>query len=49
MIAKQYMGHQKYKYGNALAQTGETYSHAELGHTDKGRAIKWLVVCYVMW
>ncbi len=31
--------------GNALAQTGATHYHAQLGLPDKGRAIKGLVVC----
>ena len=31
--------------GNALAQTGATQYHAQLGLPDKGRVIKGLVVC----
>ena len=30
-------------------QTGATHYHAQLGHPDKSRAIKGLVVCYVVW
>ncbi len=30
-------------------KTGATHSHARLGLRDKGRAIKGLVVCYVVW
>ncbi len=30
-------------------QTGITHQHAQLGLSDKGRAIKGLVVCYVVW
>ena len=26
--------------------TGTTHYHTQLGLTDKGRAIKWFVVCY---
>ena len=32
--------------GNALAScTDATYYHTQLGHPDKGRAVKALVVC----
>ena len=31
--------------GNALTQTGATQYHAQLGHPDKGLAIKGLVIC----
>ena len=30
-------------------QTGATHCHAQLGPPDKGRTIKGLVVCYVVW
>ena len=30
-------------------QTGATHYHAQLGLPDKDRAIKGLVVCYVVW
>ncbi len=33
--------------GNALAPKSATYYHVQLGLTDKGYAIKGLVVCYV--
>ncbi len=38
---------QKYSLirGNALAKTGKTDYHAELGLLDKGRTVKGLVVC----
>ncbi len=32
-----------------LLQTGATHSQAKLGLPDKDRAIKDLVVCYVVW
>ncbi len=34
---------------NALAQTGATHWHVQLGLTDKVRAINGLVVCCVVW
>ena len=34
---------------NALAPSGATHYHAKLGSSDKDRAIKGLVVCYVVW
>ena len=30
-------------------QTGATHYHAQLEPSEKGRAIKGLVVCYVVW
>ncbi len=35
--------------GNAWPQTGAIQYHAHLGLPDKVRAIKGLVVCYVVW
>ena len=35
--------------GMSWSQTGETCYHAQLRHPDKGRAIKRLFVCYVVW
>ncbi len=35
--------------GMPLPQTGATHYHAQLRPPDKGRAIKGLVVCYVVW
>ncbi len=30
-------------------QTGATHYHTQIGPSDKGRAIKGLVVCYAIW
>ncbi len=35
--------------GMPWLQTGVTHYHAQLGILDKGRAIKRLFVCYVVW
>ena len=32
-----------------LIQTGATHYYAQLGHPDKGHAIKGFVVCYIVW
>ncbi len=35
--------------GMSLPQIGASYNQAQLGLLDKGLAIKWLVICYVVW
>ncbi len=35
--------------GMSWPQSGTTYYHAHLGLKDKGRAIKGIVVCYLVW
>ena len=35
--------------GMPWPQTGATHYHAQLGLPDKGRAIKGLIICYVVW
>ena len=35
--------------GMSWPKTGTNYYHAQLGHPDKGRAIKSMVVCYLEW
>ena len=32
-----------------IQKTGSNHYHAQLGLPDKGRAIKGLVVCYLLW
>ena len=35
----------EYEQGEALTKTGVTHYHAQLGYTDKGRAINMFVFC----
>ena len=35
--------------GMPWLQAGATHYHAQLGHSNKGRTIKGLVFCYVVW